>query len=199
MTTDDGLSANYQRAFGKRIGFGTKPALIMIDFVQAYFDKSCALYAGVEDALTAALRLQASARENGVPVIYTNVVYDKRGSNGGRFYQKSMTLHNFVAGSPMGDWPPGLNVASDELVISKQYPSAFFGTSLASTLASWGVGDAHSTPVFDERCCAHLRRLLLARLHPDHRPRGCRRPAPGAARSESFRHGRQIWRRGERG
>ena len=61
MTTDDGLSANYQRAFGKRIGFGAKPALIMIDFVQAYFDKSCALYAGVEDALAAALRLQRSA------------------------------------------------------------------------------------------------------------------------------------------
>ena len=139
MTTDDGLSANYQKAFGKRIGYGAKPALIMIDFVQAYFDKTCALYAGVEDALASAVRLQKAARRSGVPVIYTNVVYDKRGANGGRFYQKSMTLHNFLEGSPMGAWPPGLDVADDELVVSKQYPSAFFGTSLASTLSAWGV------------------------------------------------------------
>jgi len=139
VTTDDGLSANYQKAFGKRIGYGAKPALIMIDFVQAYFDKTCALYAGVEDALASAVRLQKAARRSGVPVIYTNVVYDKRGANGGRFYQKSMTLHNFLEGSPMGAWPPGLDVADDELVVSKQYPSAFFGTSLASTLSAWGV------------------------------------------------------------
>ena len=59
MTRRD-LPTNYQGAFGKRIGFGKRPALIMIDFVEAYFDKSCALYAGVEDALASAIRLQGS-------------------------------------------------------------------------------------------------------------------------------------------
>lgn len=34
----------------------------------------------------------------------------------------------------MGNWPAGLEPADEELVISKQYPSAFFGTSLAQTL-----------------------------------------------------------------
>ena len=33
VTTGESLSANYQRAFGKRIGYGASPALIMIDFV----------------------------------------------------------------------------------------------------------------------------------------------------------------------
>ncbi len=137
--TDEALEANYKRAFGKRIGFGKKPALLMIDFVEAYFDPACPLYAGVENALASGLRLQAAAREAGVPVIYTNVVYDKNGVNGGRFYQKSMVLHHFVAGSPLGAWPKGLEVRPDELVISKQYPSAFFGTSLAATLTSQGI------------------------------------------------------------
>ena len=39
----------------------------------------------------------------------------------------------------MGAWATGLEPADDELVISKQYPSAFFGTSLASTLTAKGV------------------------------------------------------------
>ena len=99
MTTGESLSANYQRAFGKRIGFGVRPALIMSDFVQAYFEPSCAMYAGVEGALASALRLQGGARRNAIPFIYTNVVYDRQGSKGGRFYQESMALHS-------GCWGP---------------------------------------------------------------------------------------------
>ena len=150
--TEEDLTRNYQRAFGKRIGFGRRPALIMIDFVEAYFDKSCALYADVGDALTSAIRLQAAARAARIPVIYTNVVYNRSMLNGGRFYQKSMTLHNFIEGSPMGAWPAGLVPADDELVISKQYPSAFFGTSLASTLTTLGVDTLIHTGVSTSGC-----------------------------------------------
>ncbi len=150
--SDDDLSQNYQRAFGKRIGFGKRPALLMIDFVEAYFDRGCALFADVEDALASALRLQAAARAAKVPVIYTNVVYNKSALNGGRFYQKSMTLHNFIEGNPMGAWPKGLVPADDELVISKQYPSAFFGTSLASTLTTIGIDTLIHTGVSTSGC-----------------------------------------------
>lgn len=150
--TEADLSQNYKGAFGKRIGFGQKPALIMIDFVEAYFDRGCALFAGVEDALASGIRLQQAARAAGVPVIYTNVVYSKSALNGGRFYQKSMTLHNFIEGSPMGAWPNGLVPADDELVISKQYPSAFFGTSLASTLTTWGIDTLIHTGVSTSGC-----------------------------------------------
>lgn len=150
--TDSDLTSNYSRAFGKRIGFGERPALIMIDFVQAYFDKSCPLYAGVESALASALRLQTAARANGVPVIYTNVVYDPTGISGGRFFQKSMVLDNFIAGNPMGAWPEGLAVREDELVISKQYPSAFFGTSLASTLNVMGIDTLIHTGLSTSGC-----------------------------------------------
>ena len=149
--TDD-LSQNYKGAFGKRIGYGKSPALIMIDFVEAYFDRGCALFADARPALDSALRLQAAARAAGVPVIYTNVVYNKSALNGGRFYQKSMTLHNFIEGSPMGAWPEGLVPADDELVISKQYPSAFFGTSLASTLTTLGIDTLIHTGVSTSGC-----------------------------------------------
>jgi maleamate amidohydrolase len=150
--SDQDLSANYKGAFGKRIGFGRKPALIMIDFVEAYFDPTCGLFAGVEDALASGIRVQKAARAAGVPVIYTNVVYNKSVLNGGRFYQKSMTLHNFIEGSPMGAWPSGLVPNEDELVISKQYPSAFFGTSLASTLTSLGIDTLIHTGVSTSGC-----------------------------------------------
>lgn len=149
---DEDLGANYRRAYGNRIGFGKRPALILIDFVKAYFDKNCDLYAGVEAALNSALRIRAAARAVCVPVIYTNVVYHPHALDGGRFYQKAKPLKNFLAGSPMGAWPEGLDVHADELVISKQYPSAFFGTSLASTLTSWGVDSLILTGLSTSGC-----------------------------------------------
>lgn len=152
MADPENLEDNYKRAYGKRIGFGNSPALILIDLVQAYFDKDCALYADVEDALASALRLQRVAREVGIPVIYTNVVYRPGGADGGRFFQKSMTLHNFVEGNPMGAWAKGLETAPGEIVISKQYPSAFFGTSLASTLVSLGIDTLIHTGVSTSGC-----------------------------------------------
>jgi len=130
------LNENYRGAFDGSLGFGKKPALILVDFVQAYFEENSPLYAGVDDALASALRIRYAARNAGVPVIYTNVVYQKGGIDGGVFFRKVPALAAFVEGNPLGGWPLGLLPAEDELVISKQYPSAFFGTSLAATLTA---------------------------------------------------------------
>ena len=167
--TDDDLEANYREAYDNRIGFGKKPALILIDFVEAYFDPACALYAGVDDALASALRVRAAARRKGVPVIYTNVVYHPLALNGGRFYQKARPLENFLAGCPMGAWPQGVAPAEDELVVSKQYPSAFFGTSLAyPDKLGHRQPDPHR-PDHQRLRARHLCRHLLARFHSDRR------------------------------
>lgn len=126
-------------AYGNRLGFGNCPALIMVDFVQAYFDKNCELYADVRNAMESALRVRAKARTAGTPVIYTRVVYQRDGIDGGLFFKKVLPLRHFISGSRLCGWPEGLEPAESELVITKQYPSAFFGTSLASTLTTMGI------------------------------------------------------------
>lgn len=150
MTED--LQQNYARAFGKTVGFGKRPALLLIDFVHGYFDRSCDLYAGVEAELASALRIREAAHAAGLPVILTNVVYHPQAIDGGRFFQKSKPLRYFLAGNPMGAWPAGLSPRENELVISKQYPSAFFGTSLASTLTSLGVDNVILTGLTTSGC-----------------------------------------------
>ena len=149
---NDGLTENYRGAFDGSLGFGKAPALILVDFVDAYFNKDSPLYAGVEDALSSTLRIRDAARTAGIPVIYTNVVYQKGGADGGVFYRKVPALEAFVAGNPLGRWPVGLEPADDELVISKQYPSAFFGTSLAETLKAKGIDTLIITGVTTSGC-----------------------------------------------
>jgi len=146
------LDENYAQAYGKKAGFGTRPALILVDFVQGYFDPECDLYADVDDVLASALRVRAEAHRAGIPVILTNVAYHPSAINGGRFFEKAPPLRYFLEGDPMGAWPERLEPREDELIISKQYPSAFFGTSLASTLTSLGVDNAILTGLTTSGC-----------------------------------------------
>lgn len=146
------LDANYAKAYGQRAGFGKRPALLLVDFVQAYFDPSCDLFADVEDTLASALRVREAAHAAGIPVVLTNVVYHPQAIDGGRFFEKAKPLSCFLAGNPMGGWPEGLEPRGDELVISKQYPSAFFGTSLASTLTVLGIDNVILTGLTTSGC-----------------------------------------------
>ena len=150
--SSEGAQSNYAGVYEGRIGFGRRPALILIDFVEAYFAKDSPLYADVEPALAAALQLRDAARAAGVPVIYTNVEYHPSMADGGRFAQKIGALTSFVRGNPLGAWPRGLEPADDELVISKQYASAFFGTSLASTLTANGFDSLVITGLSTSGC-----------------------------------------------
>lgn len=148
----DDLQGNYANVYNTRVGFGQRPALLLIDFCHAYFAPECDLYAGVEDALASALRLRAAARAAGVPVILTGVSYQAGGINGGRFFEKAAPLRHFVEGSPYARFADGLEPLPGELVVMKQYPSAFFGTSLASTLTAMGVDSVLLTGLTTSGC-----------------------------------------------
>lgn len=148
----DDLSQNYANAYGGKAGFGKRPALVLIDFAKAYFEPECDLYADVDDVLASALRIREAAHEAKIPVILTNVVYQADGANGGRFFEKVKPLQCFVEGNPLGDWADGLAPLPNEIIVSKQYPSAFFGTSLASTLTALGIDHVVLTGLTTSGC-----------------------------------------------
>ena len=139
---NESLQANYARGgFGKSLAPGHRPALLVIDFVRAYLVKDSPLYAGVEQARADCQTLLRAARAAAIPVIHTNVVYQPGGRDGGVFFRKVPALRCFEAGAhpELAAFAEGLEPVAGETVISKQYASAFFATSLASTLTALGV------------------------------------------------------------
>jgi len=136
------LSENYAAGgFGQTLHGGARPALIVIDFVRAYLEPGSPLYAGVEAAHAAAVELLAAARRAAIPIVHTNVAYQVGGRDGGVFFRKVPALKCFEAGAhpELAAFAVGLEPAAGETVVTKQYASAFFGTSLASTLTALGV------------------------------------------------------------
>lgn len=140
MIDEDSLRASYAATFEYHLPFGRHPALIVIDVAVAYLDPASPLYdAAFVAAVPVIARLIAVARAAAIPVIFTRVVHGSGGRDGGLFYRKLPVLRVFDPGTPWGQFAPDAVPQPDDIVITKQYASAFFGTSLASTLTGMCV------------------------------------------------------------
>jgi maleamate amidohydrolase len=137
---DGSLQDNYAGVFDTRLGFGKTPAILVIDFINAYTTPGASLFAeGVVHAVEASREVLDLARAKNVPVIYTRVLYQENGLDGGIFVQKVPGLLKMVAGEPLAEIVPELTPEPQDIVIIKQYASAFFGTSLAALLTAQGI------------------------------------------------------------
>lgn len=136
------LNEDYAKAgFGGSLEFGKQPALLIIDVVNAYLEPGSPLYIEDKSALHSNVRLIECARISNIPVLFTKVTYQAGlgGLDGGVFFRKLPVLKIFEDGSPLGNFPQEVVPQAGEAIITKQYASAFFGTSLASTLVAMGV------------------------------------------------------------
>ena len=136
----ESLQQNYSGVFDGRLGFGRKPAVLVVDFINAYTTPGSPLYAPpVVEAVKETVAVLELARQKDVPVLYTRVIYSKSGKDGGIFVQKVPVLRKMVEGEPLAEIVPELPPAEDDVVINKQYASAFFGTALAAALTAQSI------------------------------------------------------------
>lgn len=132
---DDYRSAGYTGALEP----GRRAALVVIDPVNAYVDPACGLYAGVEEPVERMRELTAAARAAGVHVAVTTMSLSADGSNAGVFFRKVPALSAYLPGASTGAFIDGLAPLDGDTLVTKQYPSAFFGTSFAADLVARGV------------------------------------------------------------
>lgn len=128
---------NYTGVFDGAVGFGKRPAVLVIDFIRAYTTPGAPLHAPeVQRAAEATAPLLDRARALKLPVIYTRVLYHPTHLDGGLFVQKVPALKSLVAGEPLAEIVDAVAPQEGDLVLVKNYASAFFGTSLAATLTT---------------------------------------------------------------
>ncbi|MCL2581971.1 MAG: isochorismatase family protein [Streptosporangiales bacterium] len=154
--------------FSGRVGWGESPAVLVIDLVRAYTDPGGPF--ALPDpgpAVAAADALVKAARAGRRPVIWTVVRYAADLADAGLFIRKVPALACFAEGAP-GDWGAlTLAPAPGETVVTKQYASAFFGTSLASTLTTLGVDTLAIAGVSTSGC---VRATAMDALNAGFRP-----------------------------
>jgi maleamate amidohydrolase len=128
-----------QAGFDGKLELGKHPVLLIVDPATAYVDPTCPLFAGVEALAVAEeiLRLRRKAERLGIPIFVTRVAHDSA-QMGGVFAKKVPSLKWLQASSPFSAYIDGLSPGTSATEVTKQYASAFAGTSLASTLTALG-------------------------------------------------------------
>ena len=154
--------------FHGRAGFGQKPALIVVDMNVGFTDPASPLVCDLEDVVGAISRLLDEARRAEIPVVYTTVSFsegDKR--TAAAFIDKVPALLTLEAGSRWVEIDPRIAPRRDEPVLNKLFASAFFGTALASLLASAGCDSLIVTGASTSGC---VRATVVDALQHGYRP-----------------------------
>ena len=135
----DTLDFYKSRGFAQRIGFGIRPALLIIDFIKGFSDLASPLAANLDKEIASTRKMLVAARKLKLPIAFTTVEYDAGYRDAGVFIKKVPSLAVLKKGSVWVEVDDRLKPRANEHVLIKKYASAFFGTSLASTLTAAGV------------------------------------------------------------
>jgi maleamate amidohydrolase len=128
-----------EKGLGGRIGFGKRPALLVVDFIRGFTDTRSPLAGDLDEQLEATQELLKRARAAAVPVIFSTVAYDTDLQEAGKWIQKIPSNSWLVEGSEWVELDERLARRSNEMLLVKKYASCFFGTDLAARLVSKGI------------------------------------------------------------
>src|ERR1044071_2486869 len=129
-----------QRGFGIKIGFGERPALILIDMINGFTDASMPLGAPLESQLAAQKPLIDVAHERNIPVIFSTVIYDNHElKDAGLWAIKMKGTLTLKAGPSAVEVDKRLDMRPTDSLLVKKYASCFFGTHLVPRLMNQHV------------------------------------------------------------
>jgi maleamate amidohydrolase len=132
----DALDIYRRQGIGFASGFGARPALLIVDFVNGFNDPDRFGGGNIAAAVERTRDLLAQARQHALPIAFTRIVYADDGSDASVFCLKIPGLRKLTEHAPASQIVPGLEPLPSEYVIRKQQPSAFFATDLAAWLAA---------------------------------------------------------------
>lgn len=148
LDLDELREAFAARGIGARVGFGTRPALLVVDVTRAFTDPSSPLGADVEPTVDAVCGLLETARAAQIPVVFTAPVYDGPCV----WSTKIPAQRDLVPGSDLVKLHPRLRRLPGEKLVEKHSPSAFFETDIADHLRERGVDTVVVTGLTTSGC-----------------------------------------------
>ena len=123
-----------RQGFGTPLGFGRRPALLVVDFVNGFLDPGLFGGGNIREAAQNTIPLLSAARASKIPVIFTRIVYAEDGSDAGVWCEKAPRLRLLTESSAASKVTAELAPQPGEYIVRKTQASAFFGSGLAAYL-----------------------------------------------------------------
>jgi nicotinamidase-related amidase len=129
-----------ERGFGMRIGFGERPAVLVIDVINAFTDPDMMLGSNLDAEVEETNKVLDAAHARGAPVIFSTVTYEDRDfKDAGIWALKQKGVITLRAGTPEVELDSRLHHEPEDSMLYKKYASCFYGTDLTSRLLAHNV------------------------------------------------------------
>jgi maleamate amidohydrolase len=123
-----------------QLGFGHQPALLLINFVQAYTHRTSPLFSsGLSHAVGETADLLSLARQSKIPIFHSNIKYASADLIGNLWLKKTPSMTVMTAGNALAEFCDPVAPTAGETVITRNCSSAFFGTKLDQSLREHGI------------------------------------------------------------
>lgn len=147
----DQLRAAYQRrGWAGRVGFGARPAVVVIDLARYWLDVKERIGSNLDPVVEATCRILAAARAAGMPIFFTT--YDHDPSEPASPHDRKLKLDIPAEAGEKFTLDPRLQRRPTEKLIRKRYASAFKGTNFHEILTALGVDTLIVTGVSTSHC-----------------------------------------------
>ena len=138
------------RGWGGRVGFGSRPAVIVIDLAKFWTEPKAQIGSDLDSVIAGACRVLAAARTAKIPIFFTTFAFDPADPPSPQ--NKKLRLSLKPGDEPLFDLDPRLQRRPTEKLIRKRYASCFKGTNLHEMLASLSIDTLIVTGVSTSHC-----------------------------------------------
>lgn len=139
-----------RRNWGGRVGFGKRPALVVIDMARFWLDARAQIGSNLEAVLDGTCRVVQAARAAKVPIFFTTYAHDPAHPPSPHDNKLHLTLPDNA--DELFEIDPRLERRPTEKLIRKRYASAFKGTNFHEMLTSLGVDTLIVTGISTSHC-----------------------------------------------
>jgi nicotinamidase-related amidase len=132
------LRAAYQRRnWAGRVGFGNRPAIVVIDLARYWLDAREQIGSHLDPVVEAACKVLAAARNASVPIFFTTFAFDP--ATPGSPHDRKLKMDLPPNAADRFELDARLQRRPTEKIVRKCYASAFKGTNLHEMLTALGV------------------------------------------------------------
>lgn len=157
-----------EKGFGKLLGFGQKPGLIVVDMIKGFTDPTMPMGSDLTQQIEQTNKLLSVMHELKLPVFFTTISYDDESlADSGIWYQKMRGLETLISGTEAVKVDSRLHFQSGDGLIVKKYASAFFGTDLIARL---NANNIDTVIIVGCTTCGCIRATAVDALQLGYRP-----------------------------
>lgn len=138
------------RHWAGRVGFGQRPALLVIDLALFWTRPETQMGSDLESVVTATCRILAAARTAGIPIFFSSYDYDP--ADPPSPHHRKLKLQVRPGEEYLFDLDPRLERRPHEKLFRKKYASCFKATNLHEMLTGLGVDTLIVTGASTSHC-----------------------------------------------